>query len=78
VRGRLERRGGGAGARRRGVGQPATMSHYPALNASNAKKSIEVLQVVNRKVVGLNTLYNFHKGRIVFFSTDFAQIAAKL
>jgi hypothetical protein len=28
--------------------------------------------VVSRKVVDLTTLYNFHKGHIVFFSTDFA------
>jgi hypothetical protein len=34
--------------------------------------------VVNRKVVDLTTLYNFLKGRLVFFSTNFAQNAAKL
>jgi hypothetical protein len=33
---------------------------------------------MNRKVVDLTTLYNFYKGRIVFFSTDFASITAKL
>jgi hypothetical protein len=33
---------------------------------------------MNRKVIDLTTLYNFHKGRMVFFSTDFAQIVAKL
>jgi hypothetical protein len=33
---------------------------------------------MNKKVVDLTTLYNFHKGRLVFFSTDFAQNAAKL
>jgi hypothetical protein len=33
---------------------------------------------MNRKVVDLTTLYNFHKGSIVFFSMDFAQTAAKL
>jgi hypothetical protein len=33
---------------------------------------------MNRKVVDLTTLYNFHKGCLVFFSTDFAQNAAKL
>jgi hypothetical protein len=37
-----------------------------------------VHKVVNRKVVDLTTLYNFYKGRMVFFSTDFAQIEAKL
>jgi hypothetical protein len=33
---------------------------------------------VNSKVVDLTTLYHFHKVRMVFFSTDFAQITAKL
>jgi hypothetical protein len=33
---------------------------------------------MNRKVADLTTLYNFYKGSIVFFSMDFAQIAAKL
>jgi hypothetical protein len=33
---------------------------------------------MNSKVVDLTTLYNFHKGRMVFFSMDFAQIVAKL
>jgi hypothetical protein len=42
------------------------------------KNCIEVLQVVNRKVEDLTILYHFHKGRMVFFSTDFAQTAAKL
>jgi hypothetical protein len=37
-----------------------------------------VHKVVNRKVVDLTTLYNFYKGRLVFFSTDLAQITAKL
>jgi hypothetical protein len=37
-----------------------------------------VHKAVKRKVVDLTTLYNFHKGRLVFFSTDFAQSAAKL
>jgi hypothetical protein len=32
--------------------------------------------VVNRKVVDLTTLYHFHKGRMVFFPMDFAQITA--
>jgi hypothetical protein len=34
---------------------------------------------MNSKVVDLTTLYDFHKGHMVFFfSTDFAQIVAKL
>jgi hypothetical protein len=37
-----------------------------------------VHKVVNRKAVDLTTLYNFYKGSGVFFSTDFAQSAAKL
>jgi hypothetical protein len=37
-----------------------------------------VYKVVNRKVVDLTTLFNFFKGHMVLFSTDFAQIAAKL
>jgi hypothetical protein len=39
---------------------------------------IEVHQVVNRKVVDLTTLHDFYKGSREFFSTDFAQSAAKL
>jgi hypothetical protein len=31
---------------------------------------------MNRKVVDLTTLYNFQKGHIVFFSTDFAGTCA--
>jgi hypothetical protein len=34
--------------------------------------------VVNRKVVDLTTFYDFYKGRMVFFSTDFAQNTGKL
>jgi hypothetical protein len=33
---------------------------------------------VNRKVVDLTALYNFYKGYRAFFSSDFAQSAAKL
>jgi hypothetical protein len=33
---------------------------------------------MSRKVVDLTTLYKFYEGSIVFFSTDFAQSAAKL
>jgi hypothetical protein len=33
---------------------------------------------MNRKVVDLTTPYNFHKGRMVFFLTDFVQNGAKL
>jgi hypothetical protein len=34
--------------------------------------------VMNRKVVDLTTLYNFCKGHIVFFSTDFAGTSCQL
>jgi hypothetical protein len=33
---------------------------------------------MNRKVVDLATLYNFQKGHIVFFSTDFAGTSCQL
>jgi hypothetical protein len=33
---------------------------------------------MNMKVVDLATLYNFHKGHIVFFSIDFAGEACQL
>jgi hypothetical protein len=37
-----------------------------------------VVQAVNSKVVDLLTLYNFHKGRMAFFSTIFAQIGCQV
>jgi hypothetical protein len=37
-----------------------------------------MLKVMNRKVVDLTTIYHFHKGRMMLFSMDFAQSAAKL
>jgi hypothetical protein len=33
---------------------------------------------MNRKFVDLTTPYNFHKGRLVFFSTDFAETSCQL
>jgi hypothetical protein len=33
---------------------------------------------MNRKVVDLAILYNFHKGYIVFFSIDFAGVVCQL
>jgi hypothetical protein len=50
----------------------------PVRTRKTRKSWIEVHKVLNRKVVDLTTLYNFHKGRIVFFSMDFAQFEAKL
>jgi hypothetical protein len=44
-----------------------------------AQKSwIVVHKVMNMKVVDLTILYNFHKGRTVFFSTDFAGTSCQL
>jgi hypothetical protein len=37
-----------------------------------------VVQAVNSKVVDLLTLYNFHKGRMAFFSTIFAQFGCQV
>jgi hypothetical protein len=39
---------------------------------------IDVQHVMNRKAVDLTTLYNFQKGHIVFFSTDFAATSCQL
>jgi hypothetical protein len=44
----------------------------PVWPSFSQKSWIEVHKVMNRKVVDLTTLYNFCKGRLVFFSTDFA------
>jgi hypothetical protein len=38
----------------------------------------KVHQVMNRKVVDLTTLYNFHKGSRVFFSMGFAEMSCQL
>jgi hypothetical protein len=43
-----------------------------------SKICTEVQQVMNRKVVDLTILYNFYKGHIVFFSTNFAEKACQL
>jgi hypothetical protein len=39
---------------------------------------MEVHQTMNREVVDLTILYNFHKGHMVFFSTGFAEKACQL
>jgi hypothetical protein len=54
------------------------VSQCPCSNAKISKKMNRSAQVVKRKVVDLTNVYNFYKGSRVFFSTDFAQIAAKL
>jgi hypothetical protein len=58
--------------------QRRTMLITPVCLSITQKLSTKVHYVMNRKVVDLTILYNFHKGSIVFFSTDFAQSAAKL
>jgi hypothetical protein len=42
------------------------------------KNCNNVPQVLNRKNVYLAIVYNFHKGHLVFFSTDFAQQVCQL
>jgi hypothetical protein len=73
-------RAGAPGSRRRGTTSAGlTACHRtPARTLKTPEILIEVHQVVNRKVVDLTTLYNYYKGSRVFFSTDFAQSAAKL
>jgi hypothetical protein len=66
-----------AGARRRAPARRARSRQNFARTASVRNSFspnfwIEVQHVVNRKVEDLTTLYNFCKGRIVFFSTDLA------
>jgi hypothetical protein len=49
------------------------------LKLNNSKNLfIEVHKTLNTKVVDLNTTYNFHKGNMGFFSTDFAKEACQL
>jgi hypothetical protein len=50
----------------------------PVWTCKTPKSWIEMHKVVNRKVVDLTTPYNFYKGCMVFFSTDFSQNATKL
>jgi hypothetical protein len=50
----------------------------PVRRVKSSKICTKVLQVVNRKVVDLITLYNFHKSRIVFFSTDCSGTSCQL
>jgi hypothetical protein len=48
------------------------------LSAQNSQKLNRSAPVMNRKVVDLTTPYNFHKGCLVFFSTDFAGTSCQL
>jgi hypothetical protein len=57
--------------------QRQTYFMWPYLRKT-PKFATKVLRGVNTKVVDLRTLNNFYKGYKVFFSTVFAQIAAKL
>jgi hypothetical protein len=71
----------------RGARARATSQHSCALawtfcwflfERVSPKFCTEVHQVMNRKVVDLAILYNFHKGYIVFFSIDLAGVACQL
>jgi hypothetical protein len=78
ARARQARRGAGDVAARALAFLHQTMLTTPIWLSITQKFSTQVHYAMNRKVVDLTTLYNFHKGSIVFFSTDFAQSAAKL
>jgi hypothetical protein len=67
-------------ARRRvcGTCRPDLNSTGPVWLLKTQNFEIEVDQVVNRKVVHLPSLNNFHKGRMGFFSTICAQIACQV
>jgi hypothetical protein len=56
---------------------PETFSSSPVWPTKTPKSWTEVVQAVNSKVVDLRILYNFHKGRMAFFSTICAQIACQ-
>jgi hypothetical protein len=63
----------------RRVGALAWMCCWsPVWACFSPKICTEVLQVMNREIVDLAILYNFHKGHLVFFSTDFAQKVCQL
>jgi hypothetical protein len=64
------------GAVRRGVAPDVSVRRRSTAFSQNFW--IEVQYVVNRKFVDPITLYNFHKGRLVFFSTDFAGTSCQL
>jgi hypothetical protein len=73
-------RGAACGAaRRRGAAMHwrYTFQTDPVQARFSPKNCIKVHKAMNRKLVDLTTLYNFHKGRLVFFSTDFVGTSAK-
>jgi hypothetical protein len=84
ARGRPGRRGGGAWRGRRGRRGVTSCSGAKTFHCALVHLrfppdfEIEVHQSVNREVVDLTTLYNFHKGSRVFFSTDFAGTSCQL
>jgi hypothetical protein len=69
-------RAGAVPAQRRGL--PGIVWPGPVRAIETQIFATEVHQVMNRKVVDLTTLYNFHKGYRVFFSTDFAGTSCQL
>jgi hypothetical protein len=77
-------RGGGAWRGRRGRRGVTSCSGAKTFHCALVRLrfppdfEIEVHQSVNREVVDLTTLYNFHKGFRVFFSTDFAGMSCQL
>jgi hypothetical protein len=58
--------------------RPEIVSDWPCSSDKNSIFPTKVHQGVNRKVVDLTTLYNFHKGSRVFFSTDFTGTSCQL
>jgi hypothetical protein len=70
----------GGGAARHGAAgalASAMSRHGNKTNSTGRGKTPKIATKV-LKIVDLTTLYNFYKGSRVFFSTDFAQSAAKL
>jgi hypothetical protein len=77
-RGRGAARAAARATRRGGALWRRKMSMCPCLPGVSPDFEIKVHQVMNRKVVDLTSLYNFHKGSRVFFSTDFAGTSCQL
>jgi ribosomal protein L19E len=76
----MRARGRGAGTRgaARHRGLPEFIWTGPVRAIKTQFFATKVHQVMKRKVEDLTTLYNFHKGSKVFFSTDFAGTSCQL
>jgi hypothetical protein len=72
------RRGASGRARRRGAAGSSSFCWVPVWARITPRFGMEVHQTMNRKVVDLTILYNFHKGHMVLFSTGFAEKACQL